>query len=142
MFSILLFLHVIGSVLLGSFITFPFLIKRLSKLNDAAKPGFLSLLISLTKVAHYALIVVLLTGLVLVWINYGSYTNLWMGVSLLLLLLIGAMMGIMSKRMGAMYTQSLAGDQVSVDQRLQTFSWICALAIIIVIYVMINPTLF
>lgn len=142
MFSILLYLHVIGAVLLGSFIVFPFLMKRLGKLEHAAQSGFLTLLLSFSRVAHFALILVLASGIAMVGTNHSAYSMVWVTISLLLLLLIGAMMGIITKRLKGIHKDSLTGTRMSGDSRLQTFSWICALGIIIVLFVMTNPALF
>lgn len=97
MLQVLLYLHVLSAILMGAYLAMPFLTGRLASLSGSAQYGFLQVLFSLNRVGQIALVLAFLTGGYMV--GKGDYSALWMALSVILLLALGAISGIMGKKM-------------------------------------------
>ncbi|TVY07439.1 hypothetical protein [Paenibacillus cremeus] len=98
MMQVFLYLHVLGAVLMGFYLMLPFLAARVSALpTGAGQYGFLHVLFALNRVGQLALVISFLSGGYLV--GKGSYPVVWMVLAVVLLLAIGALSGIVGKRM-------------------------------------------
>jgi hypothetical protein len=97
MLQVILYLHVVSAILMGAYLAMPFLVGRLASLSGSAQVGFLQVLFSLNRVGQIALVFAFLTGGYMV--SKGDYSVLWMALSVVLLLALGAISGIMGKKM-------------------------------------------
>ncbi|MCD1258910.1 hypothetical protein B5M42_008680 [Paenibacillus athensensis] len=139
--NVLLFLHVLSALLLGSYVVFPFVAGRAASLSGAAQTGFLGLLSTLNRIGQFSLIVVFLTGGGMIHAYEPPVS--WMITAVVLLLIIGAVTGMMGSRIKKALTASKAGGSISADAgKVRTYSWIAAIAVIAAIFVMTNSSLF
>ena len=138
MWSIMLFLHVIGATLLGFYFVLPFLSGRIASLSGAAQQSFVGLLRTLNRVGQFTLIAALVTGGSM--IHLAGVSPAWMAASIVLLLALGALTGMMGARMKKLLAASQAGSSTSADAgKVGMFSWIAAVLLLAVIYLMTNP---
>lgn len=143
MYSSLVFVHVASALLLGSFLAFPFVLPSL--LTRAGKELKLAvqLVTGFVRVSHYALILLVITGGWMV-IGFAVYPSLmWVVLSLLLLLVIGALIGMIQKNLKRILHEKeteLALSQLKT--KLKTLGWISFVCIIAVVFIMTNRGLF
>jgi hypothetical protein len=137
MLHVLIFLHVFSAVSLGSFVILPFLIRRLLFISDTERIGFITALISFTRVGHYALIILLLTGVGLIVSSTNKPSIFWVVTALVLLLIISATIGMLSGKLKKLIGSELRGDSIAKQvRRITIYSWLTAVSIIVAIIVM------
>ncbi|MDD9265904.1 hypothetical protein ACFPES_02545 [Paenibacillus sp. GCM10023248] len=140
MYQVMIFLHVISALLLGAYVVFPFIAGRAASLSGAALEGFMGLLSSLNRVGQFSLIVTFITGGAMV--SKVEVSVLWMIIAVVLLLIVGAVTGMIGGRIKKLVANSKAGANTATDAaKIKTFSWIAAVAVIIAILIMTNPQL-
>ncbi|WP_284641131.1 hypothetical protein [Paenibacillus silviterrae] len=133
MFQFLLYLHVLSAILMGAYLVMPFLSGKLASLSGSAQYGFLNVLSGFNRAGQFALILAFLTGGYMV--GKGSYSVLWMVLAVVLLLAIGAVSGIMGKKM----RQALA--DVSGSKIAGQLGAIRSLSLVLAILVFVTVTL-
>ncbi|WP_018933269.1 hypothetical protein [Gracilibacillus lacisalsi] len=143
MYSFIVFVHVIGALLLGSFLAFPVAFKSLLSRSGTELKISVKTLVSFTRFGHYALFVLIITGGWMV-MRYATYPSwLWVVLSLILLMLIGALIGMIQKGLKSIM---LAKNPDKVLQRntakLNILGWFTFLLIVIAVFIMTNRGLF
>ncbi|WP_340002605.1 DUF2269 family protein [Oceanobacillus sp. FSL K6-0127] len=143
MYSILVFIHVISAFLLGSFLILPLMYKSLAKRAGDELKASLKTIHHYTRFGHYALILLFISGGWMV-IGYSSYPSmLWVLLSLTLLLLIGAVIGMISKRLKTITHAENAEKALQENiSKLKTFGWLTFTLVIIAAFIMTNRHLF
>lgn len=142
MYQVMIFLHVISALLLGVYVVFPFLVGRTAALSGAAQESFVGVLATFNRVAQFSLIVTFLTGGAMVSQVDPMPSVLWMISSVVLLLIVGAITGMIGGRIKKLIANSKAGKNTALDAaKIKTFSWIAAIAVIVAILIMTNPQL-
>lgn len=137
MFHVLVFLHVSSSVLLGSFVSLPLMTRRIILVSDSERRGYLIALASYTRVGHYALILLLLTGVGLMLNSSHKPSVLWDVCAFVLLLMIAAMIGVISRKLKALIGSASQSDSIAeYAQNTTIYSWIATACIIAEIIVM------
>jgi hypothetical protein len=140
MYQIIFFLHVLSAILMGFYLLLPFLIKSAAGLPKPAQAGFAGALQVLNKMGQYILIVAFLSGGYMV--SKVNVSVLWMVVSILLFLVIGAMAGMMTKPIKR-WIEHVNSAQSAEDElrKLNSFSTIAGLSFLIMTVIMIFPGL-
>jgi hypothetical protein len=139
--SVMLFLHVVSAILMGSYLVLPFLSGRAAALSGLEQQSNVSLLITLNRVGQIALVIALLTGGAM--IPSAGVSVAFMITAIVLVLAIGATSGIMGASLKKMLVASKAETSTSAPaSKVQTFSWLSAILILFIVYVMTNPTVF
>ncbi|CAN7674899.1 hypothetical protein LJR153_005317 [Paenibacillus sp. LjRoot153] len=135
---VMLFLHVISALLLGSYVVFPFIVGRAAGLSGAGQESFMGLLSTLNRIGQFSLIVTFISGGAMV--SEGSFSGLWMALAIILLVIVGAVTGMIGGRIKKLRANSAAGKSTSADAaKIKTFSWIAFVAVILAIVIMTNP---
>jgi hypothetical protein len=139
--SIMLFLHVVSAVLLGSYLLVPFLSGRAAALSGIEQQSQVSLLITLNRIGQFSLVVALITGGAM--IHSAGVAVLWMILTVILFLALGAASGILGVNLKKMLVASKEESSTSIPaSKVQTFSWISGIVLLLLIYIMTHPTLF
>jgi hypothetical protein len=139
---ILIFLHVLSALLLGAFIIVPFIVKRLNTLSSLEQAELSGTLLILVKVGEIALIGLLLTGGGMISEFSEMPSSLWMTVSGILLLIIGALLGMMHGKLKVLSASNQDQNKTNgYRKKLQVYSWITMVAVLLAILVMTNPQL-
>lgn len=138
MYQVMIFLHVLSALLLGVYVVFPFIVGRAASLTGAALEGFVGLLSTLNRVGQFSLIVTFITGGAMV--SKVDASVLWMVLAVVLLLIVGAVTGMIGGRLKKLVANAKAGNSPATDAaKVKTFSWIAAVAVVIAILFMTNP---
>ncbi|MDU0205208.1 hypothetical protein ACYEXS_17705 [Paenibacillus sp. MAH-36] len=138
MYQVMIFLHVLSALLLGVYVVFPFIVGRAASLTGAALEGFMGLLSTLNRIGQFSLIVTFITGGAMV--SKVNASVLWMVLAVVLLLIVGAVTGMIGGRMKKLVANANAGNSTATDAaKIKTFSWIAAVAVVVAILFMTNP---
>lgn len=142
MYQLLVFIHVTSALFLGSFLVLPWIIKTMFPRSGDEFMGFLRMALSFFRSGHYALIFLLISGGYMV-IGYSAFPSiLWVIIAIFLLLLMGAMMGMIHKTfkgiIKAEYPRNHFAESLT---KLRTMSWIMFFTILIAVLIMTNPYL-
>lgn len=142
MYPVMIFLHVVSALLLGAYVMFPFLVGRAATLSGAAQESFVGVIASINRIGQFSLIVTFLTGGAMVSQVDPMPSVLWMISSIVLLLIVGAITGMIGGRIKKLIANSKAGKSTASDaSKIKTFSWIAAVAVIVAVLIMTNPQL-
>ena len=138
MYNVMIFLHVVSALLLGAYVVFPFLVGRAASLSGAAQESFVGLLRSFNRVGQFALIVAFITGGAL--ISNVKPSVAWMITAVVLLLIVGALSGMIGARTKKLIASAKAGANTAADVgKIQAFSWIAAIVVVVAVLIMTNP---
>ncbi|GEM_PF-1997336 len=134
------FIHLISAIVTLFYLALPFLVTS-SLRSDGNRNGTFGMLTTGNRIGQYVLILVFLSG---------GYMSSKAGVSIpwtiaatVLVLVMFAMTGMMSKPLKSVRNGSL--DTSALGQagaKLRRFGWINAVALIALVVLMLNPTLF
>jgi hypothetical protein len=142
MYNVMIFLHVISALLLGVYVVFPFIVGRAAALSGAAQESFMGLLSAFNRAAQFSLIVTFLTGGAMISQVDPKPSALWMALAVVLLIIVGAVTGMIGGRIKKLVANSKAGKSTAADAaKIKTFSWIAAVAVIAAVLFMTNPQL-
>lgn len=140
MFSVMIFLHVISALLLGVYVVFPFVAGRSASLSGAGQESFVGLLSFFNRIGQFALIVSFITGGAM--IHSAGVSVPWMIISVVLLLIIGAVTGMLGSRMKKLVAAAKAGTSVVSDAaKIRAYSWIAAISVIVAVFFMLNRSI-
>ncbi len=134
----MLLLHVIGALGLGYYLLLPFLFVPARALTGSARSGYFRGLHKTNLVAMYFLVVQLLTGGYLV--SQNDYTPLWMILAIVLLIAVGALTGIMGKRMKIAARKM--GEDGNADRDIaaaRLLSVINGIVLLVIVILMVYP---
>jgi hypothetical protein len=142
MYHLLLLVHVINAVLLGSYLTLPWQIKKMPTIprdNLVLRINFIQ---SYTRAGHYSLILLLVSGGLMIVIYSAFPSIIWVVVSFTTLLFIGAFMGMINKKLrqikDSKKTEVLLKKNFKV---LSMFSWALFVCILFALIIMTNPSI-
>jgi hypothetical protein len=142
MYHLLLLVHVISAVLLGSYLTLPWQIKKMPTIprdNLVLRINFIQ---SYTRAGHYSLILLLVSGGLMIIIYSAFPSIIWVVVSFTTLLFIGAFMGMINKKLrqikDSKKTEVLLKKNFKV---LSMFSWALFVCILFALIIMTNPSI-
>lgn len=143
MYSFIVFAHVLGALLLGSFLAFPFAFKSLLSRSGNELKIAVKTLVGFTHFAHYALILLIITGGWMV-MGYATYPSLlWVVLSLILFMLIGALIGMIQNNLKRVIFAEDPDKALRRNKaKLNTLGWFTFLLIFTVVFVMTNRSLF
>jgi hypothetical protein len=138
--TIMLFLHVVGAVGMGSYAILPFLAGQFRKLSGAAQEGLASGLVTAGRIGQFALVIQLLTGGYLMSQGDTEYSPSWMIVVLVLFVAIGALTGIVQKPIKRIAAAAKEGQDASASiGKVRTLSVIILVLFLVILWVMQAP---
>lgn len=141
MVQVLLYLHVLGAIMMGFYLALPFLAARVEALpTGTGQFGFLNVLFALNRVGQLALVISFLSGGYLV--SKASYSVLWMVLSVVLFLAIGAVSGILGKKMRVALSDASGSGIKSQIGSIRTLSTVVGVLFFLTVTVMKFPNLF
>ncbi|RKP54964.1 DUF2269 family protein [Cohnella endophytica] len=143
MYSVMIFLHILGAVGMGIYAIMPFVVGKFKQLSGAAQEGLASGLISSGRIGQYALVLQLLTGGYLISNADGGakYTVGWMVGTIVLFIVIGALSGIIQAPLKRIAAAAVKSESASSDiSRVQTLSAILFVLFLVIIWLMAHPT--
>ncbi|SER56369.1 hypothetical protein [Psychrobacillus sp. OK032] len=143
MYSMLVFVHVVSSLFLGTYLVLPIIINAISSRSSTELKPVLKILLSFTRAGHYALILLVISGGSMV-ISYTSYPSiLWVILSILLLIAIGGLIGLINKNIRQILLaedpKKKLADNIST---LKWYGWLNTLLVITTLFIMTNRGLF
>lgn len=132
MYDAFKWIHVISAILLIFYVVLPFLA------GGAAKPDTAAGLHRLNRIGQYILIVAFLTGGYMV--SRAGMSTTWMVAAVVIILVMFAMAGMI----GGPLRRLKAGNSGTAEsvRKLRTFSIVAAVAFIMLVVLMYNPTWF
>ncbi|MEC0180723.1 hypothetical protein P4H61_04325 [Paenibacillus peoriae] len=130
------FLHMIGTLALGFYLVLPFLVGKIGSLSPAAQEGMVSAVQLLNRIAQFALIILLVSGIFL--IIGGPYSVAWIIIVFVLFLAISAIGGIMGKPL-RLALEALRNNQPinGYIGKVRTFSTLLAVFLILITFLMV-----
>lgn len=140
MYQLLIFIHVISALFLGSFLVLPWVMKKISSRSGDEFIGFLRMALSFLRTGHYSLIFLLISGGWMVT-GYSAFPSiLWVIIAVALLLLMGAMMGMIHKTFkGTMMSEHPRNHFTENLTKLRVMSWVMFVTIAMAVLIMTNP---
>jgi len=141
MFTVMLFLHIVGAIGMGIYAIMPFVVGKFKQLSGAAQEGLASGLVSAGRIGQYALVLQLLTGGYLISSKeLPDYTVAWMVVVIVLFVAIGALSGIIQGPLKRIAIAAAKGENASAAiSRVQTLSVITFILFLVIIWLMNDP---
>lgn len=135
-----MFVHVLSAVLLGFYLFVPWLLLRLGKQSAAVQEGTVRTVSLLNRIGQYVLVLAFLSGGYLVS-KYNS-SGVWMILAIVLILVMFALSGIMSKPLKRIGEAVANGREASEDLRLaQVLGTVNALVFLLILIIMNFPTI-
>ena len=133
------FIHVLSASGLGFYFFFPFLLHAASSLHRSTAEGYMKVLFTMNRIGQYVLIVAFLSGGYLV--SKSGYSTAWMIVSVVLVVMIGAMSGMMTKPMKRLLPKLKDGQDNGDKEfgKLRIFSSLAAASLLAITILMIYP---
>jgi hypothetical protein len=142
MYPLVLLVHVISAVLLGSYLTLPWQIKKTLNIprdNLVLRINFIQ---SYTRAGHYSLILLLVSGGLMIVIYSAFPSIIWVVVSGITLLLISAFMGMIKKRLRQIKDSEKPEDLLQKNFKvLSVFSWTLFFCILFALVIMTHPSI-
>jgi len=135
-YKIMFTLHVLSAVGIGFYVLLPFAAAALAGLQADKLAGYAGPLAKMNRIGQFVLIVTFLTGGAM--LHEAPVSMAWWIIAVVLILIIFAMSGMMSKplkRLAAGDTQ----DKAALVGKVRNFSVIVAVALILAVLLMVNP---
>lgn len=131
------FIHIIGSLAMGFYLLLPFVVGKIDKLAPSVQEGTISAVQLLNRLAQFALILVLVSGIYMIF-AWGSYTVAWIVVVLLLFLAISGMAGAMGKPL-RLSLEAIRNQQPITQYagKMRMFSTLIAVFLILITFLMV-----
>jgi uncharacterized membrane protein len=143
MTKFILFLHILGAVGMGFYLVFPFLAARISSLAKQAQEGYVQALAMANRFGQYLLIIQFLTGGYLIGKYKDSLSPAWMAVSIVLLVIAGALSGIIGGPLKRIVKGTQTGAAIDKDlAKIKSFSIILTAVLIAIVILMVYPEIF
>lgn len=142
MYPLVLLVHVISAVLLGSYLTLPWQIKKMRNVPRDNLVLCIDFIQSYTRTGHYSLILLLVSGGLMIVIYSAFPSIIWVVVSGITLLLIGAFMGMIKKRLRQIKDSEKPEDLLQKNFKvLSMFSWTLFFCILFALVIMTHPSI-
>lgn len=140
MYPIMYYTHIISAIALAVYLFLPMMIRVGRHPGANVTEGYVKRIVMFNRIGQFALILAFLSGGYMV--SKVGFSVLWMIVSIVLLLIIGAMGGMMGKPLKR-WAASITNKESSPPDlsKLSTFSLIASVSYVVTLIVMLNPTL-
>ncbi|WP_310549792.1 hypothetical protein [Paenibacillus glufosinatiresistens] len=140
--SVLMFLHMIGTLAVGFYLVLPFVLGRTEKLSASAREGTMNVVGSLNRLAQYGLGIQLLTGGYLM-AKGDDYSLAWKIIVPVLLLAMFAVGGMMAKplRLAAAGFRD-NGNVAAETGKVKTLSALLAVLLLVMVFLMVFNDIF
>lgn len=138
MVMFILFLHLLGSIVMGFYLLLPFVVGKVERISGDTRKGYLSALKLINTIAQFVLIVQFLTGGYLM--SHGDYSVAWMVATTVLIILIGAFSGMLGRPMKRIINASVDSSSSDVN-RIRLFSILVAISYLLIVIIMADPTI-
>lgn len=138
MVMFILFLHLLGSIVMGFYLLLPFVVGKVARISGDTRKGYLSALKLINTIAQFVLIVQFLTGGYLM--SHGDYSVAWMVATTVLIILIGAFSGMLGRPMKRIINASVDSSSSDVN-RIRLFSILVAISYLLIVIIMADPTI-
>ncbi|MDR0266869.1 hypothetical protein [Paenibacillus sp.] len=136
MYTVMMFIHILGAAALGFYLILPFAVGKMAKLSLPAQEGSAVAIRSLNTCAQFALLIQLLTGGYLM--SQGKYSVPWMVITVILLLAIGAIGGMMGKPLRLAINGIKNKRDISVEiGKIRTMSALVAICVLVMLFFMV-----
>lgn len=136
MYTALVLLHILGAVAMGIYAVIPFVVNKLKLVSASGQEGLLLGVHSANRIAQYALIAQFLTGGYM--IGKGSYSMLWIILTMVVFLAIAALGGIMGKQIKVALQSAKAGQSnTAAIDKTQMFATLVFILFIIMVILMV-----
>jgi uncharacterized membrane protein len=136
MYEIMFTLHVLSAVCIGFYALLPFVTAALAGLQADKLAGYAGPLAKMNRIGQFVLIVTLLSGGAMV--HEAPVSTAWWVIAVILLVIIGAVSGMMSKPLKQLASGSAANAQ-ALAGKVRNLSVIVAVALLLVVLLMVNP---
>jgi hypothetical protein len=139
----ILFLHILSAVGMGFYLLFPLLAARIGSFAKQTQEGYVQALLTANRFGQYLLIVQFLTGGYLIGKNKDSISTVWMIIVIVLIILVGALTGMIGGPLKRIVKDLQAGQAVSADvAKAKTFSLLIAVLLLALVVLMVYPDIF
>lgn len=138
MYEIMFKLHVLSAVGIGFYMILPFVAARLSSLDAGKLPGYAGSLVTMNRIGQYILVVTFLTGGAMV--SKAPVSTAWWILATILVVIIFATAGMMTRPLKKLAEQGM--EALTQASKIRVFSAINALALLLAVLLMVNPSLF
>ncbi len=140
MYNIVLFIHVVSAMLLGVYLVIPFIWSKTNDLLADAQYSYLQILTLFNRIGQYSLIALFITGGYMV--SKVDVTVTWIITVIALLVLIGALTGMIGSKMKKMMALNKQGKLIIKEvSSLKLFFWINGIFVVTSIYLMLNQNI-
>lgn len=131
------FIHVIGSLAMGFYLLLPFVLGKIDRMTPAVQEGTLSAVQLLNRLAQFALILVLVSGVYMI-VAWNSYSVAWIVVVVLLFLAISGIAGAMGKPL-RLSLEAIRNQQPMTQYagKMRMFSTLLAVFLILITFLMV-----
>jgi uncharacterized membrane protein len=136
MYQIMYALHVLSAVSIGFYALMPFATFAMAGLAAEKLAGYAGPLAKMNRISQFVLIVTLLSGGTM--LHDAGVSAAWGATAVVLLLLIGAVSGMMSRQLKRL-AKGDAADAAALIGKLRILSVIVAVALLLVVLLMVNP---
>jgi uncharacterized membrane protein len=134
--------HVITAIILLMYLLFPSMVRRTERLPANKQAPGLKMLVRMNRFGQAGLALAFLSGGYMIGKVFSAYSMLWLILSIVLVLVIGAMSGMVARPLRQWKEQAEKGANASEQQRkARTFSTIAAFAVAAIIIIMLFPGL-
>ena len=133
-----LLLHLLGAIGMGFYLLLPFLVMRMQGMTAGGKAGLAGGLAAANRWGQILLLVQLLTGVFLA--ARDGVSTPWIVVVIVVLVLIGAVTGMLGKPLRQLRTENQTAAAVQEQLRkVQLFGWIAFALFLVMILLMYYP---
>jgi hypothetical protein len=140
MYNIMLFIHVVSATLLGVYLVIPFIWSKTNDLLADAQYSYLQILTLFNRIGQFSLIALFITGGYMV--SQVDVTVTWIITVIALLVLIGALTGMIGSKMKKMMALNKQGKLIIKEvSSLKLFFWINGIFVVTSIYLMLNQNI-
>lgn len=131
------FIHVIGSLAMGFYLLLPFVLGKIDRMTPAVQEGTLSAVQLLNRLAQFALILMLVSGVYMI-VVWNSYSVAWIVVVVLLFLAISGIAGAMGKPL-RLSLEAIRNQQPMTQYagKMRMFSTLLAVFLILITFLMV-----
>jgi Na+-transporting methylmalonyl-CoA/oxaloacetate decarboxylase gamma subunit len=134
--------HVIFAILLLVYLFFPAMIRRASSMPTEKQASQLKGIIMMNRLGQAALALAFLSGGYMIGKVFDAYSILWLIVTILLVLIIGAMGGMMARPLRQWKENAGQSTDASAQQKkASTFGMIAAFSSAAIIIIMLYPNI-
>ncbi len=137
MYNIMFFVHLVSATLLGFYLILPFMWGKSADLLAEAQYSYIHVFKILNRVGQFTLLVLFITGGYMV--SHVDVSITWMIVSIALLVVIGALTGIIGSKMKKLLMINKSGKMIIQEvSKVSLFIWLNGILVLATLYLMVN----